>query len=216
MLAILEDFLYGPQLTNNDASEIRPSWNVKPTQTINIAYTNSGSLFASTARWWFVPHWHKGNAKEWKATTFNAKIETAFEKPTFRTAWTSDRCIIPASGYYEWTGPKGKKLPWYITVEQNMPVFFFAGLHSKLHDGTETCTILTRAAEPELKDFHPRMPVILSTEQIEPWLNHSTENSHIIENYGLGWTGRFLMHRVAPLKRDDDGPELIELFELDV
>jgi len=99
-------------------------------QTVSMAYMHNDILRADAARWWFVPHWHRGPAADWKATTFNTKIETAHEKPSFRTAWERGRCIIPASGYYEWTGAKGQKTPWFISPQTNLPVFFFAGLYA--------------------------------------------------------------------------------------
>ena len=87
------------------------SHNIKPTQSVSMTYLHNNILRADAARWWFVPHWHRGPATDWKATTFNTKIETAHEKPSFRTAWERGRCLIPASGYYEWTGAKGQKTP---------------------------------------------------------------------------------------------------------
>ena len=143
------------------------SYNIRPTQSAPIAYYGENGLLASNARSWFVPHWHKGEVKDWKATTFNAKIETAHEKPAFRTAWKTGRCLIPASGYYEWTGEKGKKQPWFIGIETNAPVFYFAGLRSKLADDSETCTILTRASAPQIDHLHarhskPRPPIAVA------------------------------------------------------
>ena len=177
------------------------SFNIKPTQDIAMAYMRDGKIIASPARWWFVPHWHKGAVKDWKATTFNAKIETAHEKPTFRTAWRHNRCIIPATGYYEWTGPKGSKQPHYITVEQNVPVFFFAGLYSTLRDGTQTATILTQDAGPEIAELHHRMPVILPGDQIERWM--------ACKDGDYGWSGGFKHHLVKPFGIKNDGYELL-------
>ena len=187
------------------------SYNIKPTQDVSVVMMRDGAPVTTQARWWFVPHWFKGDdLKTWKQTTFNARIETAHEKPTFRIAWQSNRCLIPASGYYEWTGEKGKKQPHYVTVEQNVPVIFFAGLHSTLKDGTETCTILTRAAEPEIADLHPRMPVIVSGERLERWLTHADYDDRVIADYGRDWTNKFLVRQVAKFGIRDDGPELIE------
>ena len=195
------DFLNGLDMPMgaDDEDGIIDSFNVKPTQRIQMACVANGALTGSSARWWFVPHWHKGPASDWKATTFNAKIETAFEKPTFRTAWDKGRCIIPALGYYEWTGTKGKKEPWHITVGHNAPVFFFAGLWSPLADGTRSCAILTRPAAKDIAALHPRMPVILTSDEIAGWLGHATPNSALIANLGTGWDGRHSFHRVARL-----------------
>ena len=188
------------------------SYNIKPTQSVNIAFWDDGALKADLARWWFVPRWHRGDVKEWKATTFNARIETAHEKNTFRGAWKTGRCLIPATSYYEWTGPKGKKQPWVINVAQNNPVFFFAGLYSELHDGSKTCSIVTREADPQITELHPRMPVILSGDQMMPWITSEATDAQVWDSFGTGWDFNF--HRVAPFGIKDDGPELIDRGDL--
>lgn len=208
MLKIMRDFLDAPKVETEDAPEAVTGWNIKPTQQVMIGALNDDIPLATTARWWFVPHWHKGEVGDWKATTFNAKVETAREKPTFRIAWNSGRCIIPATGYYEWTGTKGQKQPWFIRPETNAEVFFFAGLMSRLSTGLRTGTILTRAADPEMTRLHPRMPIILREAQCRDWLTSSVTDDEVIEDYGTGWT--YDTHTVRPFGRDDDGPELIE------
>ncbi|KIC48201.1 SOS response-associated peptidase [Tateyamaria sp. ANG-S1] len=210
ILSTLSWYEYHEFLSILRPTETRVSYNIKPTQDVACVTMRDGAPVASTARWWFVPHWHKGDVKDWKQTTFNARIETAAEKPTFRIAWKAGRCIIPASGYYEWTGSKGRKRPHFITVEQNAPVFFFAGVHSVLRDGTETCSIITRPAEPEIEQVHHRMPVILDSAQVTGWLEQSDDDAHVLSNYGMSWTNRFSVRDVKPFGRDNDGPELIE------
>lgn len=210
MLAILERFLYGAPKTDPDAQDVRPSWNVKPTQPVQIVGQRDSDFLLTSARWWFVPHWHKGDVKDFKATTFNAKIETADKKPVFRTAWASSRCVIPALGYYEWSGPKNDRRPNYITVETNAPLVFFAGLHSRLPDGTRTCTILTREPCPQIAHIHNRMPVLLTTDEIAPWVNGEISTTFAQNALGVSWEGRFKFHEVAKMSRDSDGPELIE------
>ena len=208
MLKIMRDFLDAPRVETEDAPDAVTGWNIKPTQQVMIGALQDGVPLATSARWWFVPHWHKGEVGDWKATTFNAKVETAREKPTFRIAWSAGRCIVPATGYYEWTGTKGLKQPWFIRPETNAEVFFFAGLMSRLTTGLRTCTILTRAADPEIARLHPRMPVILREPQCRDWLTSSVPDDEVIEEYGTGWS--YDTRTVRPFGRDDDGPELIE------
>ncbi|NDW52883.1 SOS response-associated peptidase [Aliiroseovarius sp. PrR006] len=212
MAAIIEGFIYPSRsvVIASDAPPAATGYNVKPTQQVNILFPQGGNLIASTARWWLVPHWFKGPAEEWKATTFNAKIETAHEKPTFREAWYHARCVIPALGYYEWSGPKSDRQPNYISLQQNDPLTLFAGLRSTLADGCETCTILTRPALPEIHDLHPRMPVLLSADEAAQWMDHSAPDEEIRAAFGTHWTGRFQTHQVAKFGMKDDGPRLIE------
>lgn len=186
------------------------SYNIKPTEAISIALREQGHIAAASARWWFVPHWFRDDTAKWKATTFNARIESAADKPVFRAAWRANRCLVPASGYYEWTGETGHKQPWYISVEQNVPVFFFAGLYAARPDGSLTCAILTRAADPEIAHLHPRMPIILTSDEMMPWLDREMPDVEAIDQLGTGWTGRYIARRVRPFGIADDGPELIE------
>lgn len=185
------------------------SFNIKPTQTVSLARFVDGKLTAGQARWWFVPDWFKGSPGEWKATTFNARIETAASKPVFRRAWKQGRCILPASGYYEWAGEKQARRPWFIGLTQNKPVFFFAGLCATRADGGLTCAILTRDADPELRHLHPRMPVMLTGAELLPWLTGDI-GDNALANLGTGWSGCYRATPVRPFGRDDDGPELIE------
>ena len=210
MLEIMRGFLDGPVVPDSDTVEARTGWNIKPTQPVHIAYEEGGSFTATSARWWFVPHWFKGNVKDWKQTTFNARIETAADKPTFRTAWKSSRCAIPAVGYYEWSGPKNDRRPNYITLETNAPLIFFAGLCSKLADGTRTCTILTREPAEQIAHIHNRMPVILTTDELSSWISGEMTTTVAQNALGTGWDGRFKFHEVDKFGRDDDGPDLIE------
>ena len=209
MLDIIRGFLDTPAQIDTQAPVPHPSWNVKPTQMVSMLY-QSDTVQLSSGRWWFVPDWHRGDVKDFKLTTFNAKIETAHEKPTFRKAWKTGRCIIPAQGYFEWTGPKHKRQPWFVSVQSNQPSLFFAGLWSRLDNGLNTCTILTRAASPQIKALHPRMPVIADPTDIAAWLTGDMDTQDAIDTLGTGWDERFTFHPVARFGRDDDGECVIE------
>ncbi|MCK8484650.1 SOS response-associated peptidase [Aliiroseovarius sp. S2029] len=217
MLAIIEGFVYPTRsvVIDVDAPPAETGYNIKPTQQVNIVFPQGGAVMASTARWWLVPSWFKGAAGDWKPTTFNAKIETAFEKPSFRQAWSSGRCLIPATGYYEWSGPKTKRMPNHVRLSQNQPVMLLAGLHSQLSDGRRTCTVLTRPALPDIEALHPRMPVILTADEATAWLDKTASDDTIRDSFGTHWDGRFLVDPVAKFSLKDDGPELIEPLEAD-
>jgi len=209
MMEIMEGFLRGPFRVDAEAPPAAGGYNIKPTQQISVLGGMEVPVL-TTARWWFVPHWFDGRAEDWTQTTFNARIESAAEKPAFRAAWAKGRCIIPALGYFEWTGPKGDRKPWFISVETNLPVIFMAGLASRLRDGTRTCAVLTRPAAPQIAGLHDRMPVIVPPEEIEDWITGRMGTEAAQERLGTGYDGRFRFHRVAPLTRDADGPEVIE------
>ncbi|MFN4061227.1 MAG: SOS response-associated peptidase [Paracoccus hibiscisoli] len=175
-------------------------FNIKPTQDVLVVPSDPAK--AALARWWLVPSWHKGDLRDWKATTFNARIEDAATKPTFRSVWKHGRCLIPAGGYYEWTGDKGAKQPHAILSAGNEETLWFAGLASRWQD-LLTCTILTRAATDAVAAIHHRMPVILDANERDVWLS----GSDVPE---LGATARLRCHPVARFSLHDDGPDLIE------
>ncbi|WP_342075121.1 SOS response-associated peptidase [Yoonia sp. SS1-5] len=198
--------------------EMTPRYNIAPTSPVACVIDIEGERRLISARWWLIPPWLQGTfedcyEKSKKFATFNARIETAHEKRSFAKAWKHGRCVIPSTGWYEWTGKTGQKRPNFLDVDRgNAPVFSFAGLYSQLSDGTYSCTIVTRPAEDEIAHVHARMPCVLDAEQQEGWLSGEDDDAHILASYGLSWTGKFLVREVRPFGRDD-GPELIEPIE---
>lgn len=173
-------------------------FNIKPTQEVYVVW--EGEL--TCARWGLIPTWHKGTLKDWRAATINARIEEAASKPSFRGAWRYGRCLIPAGGYYEWTGDRSPKQPHFFSSAGNEETLWFAGLMSVWND-LRTCAIMTRAANDTVEPIHDRMPVILSTEERDAWLAGSGD-------LGLGAGYRVKHHPVARFGISDDGDELIE------
>ena len=148
-------------------------YNVAPTQDVPIVRaTGTGGRELARARWGLVPSWAKDIAIG--ARMINARAETVAEKPSFRAAFKSRRCLVPADGFYEWrNGPAGKQ-PYRITLADGEP-FAFGGLWErwdKAPDGrtVESCTIITTLANDLLRPIHARMPVILDPGDYDPWL----------------------------------------------
>ena len=148
-------------------------FNIAPTQTV-LAARNDGSWVVEGLRWGLVPSW----AKDMKMSSrlINARAETVSEKPSFRSAFRRRRCLIPASGYYEWVKTEGweKKQSIYIALESGLPLAF-AGIweiwHSPEGDEVHSCSILTTDANKHIESVHHRMPVILRREDRELWLD---------------------------------------------
>ena len=134
-----------------------------------------GGLIYKTMRWGLVPMWAKdikiGNQ------AINARVETAATKPLFRGAWKERRCLVPASGFYEWADtaerrqPKADpfKQPFYISRKDGLPLTF-AGLWEKWKDGMLSFTILTTEAYEGIQDLHTRTPMILDEQGSKSWL----------------------------------------------
>ena len=155
---------------------LRPHYNIAPTDPVDVVRLNAeGQRELVSMRWGLVPFFRKKSLKEVPAT-FNARAESVAEKPMFREAFRRRRCIIPASGFFEWTGEKGDKQPHLFTAADGSPILAFAGLWDRWHNpatGEEllSCTIVVSGASDWMIPYHDRMPVLLSAGDIEGWLN---------------------------------------------
>lgn len=133
-----------------------------------ILRPGEGALDPSIAHWGLVPFYHKGSFKDWKLSTNNAKSETMGTSPAFREAVKKRRCLIPATSYVEWTGPKGSKTEHDISSPDGL--LFMAGLWDR-SDAGESYTMVMQDALGEAKRFHSRMPVFLGRETAATWLD---------------------------------------------
>jgi putative SOS response-associated peptidase YedK len=152
--------------------EIKARYNIAPTQDVPVIVRNSPNRIVMM-RWGLIPHWAKDESIGYKM--INARAETITEKPSFKNLLPSKRCIVPASGYYEWQKTEGKgKQPFYIH-DENDEYLPFAGLYTtwKNSEGTEiySFTIITTQPTVNLKAIHDRMPVILEPAAEEVWLD---------------------------------------------
>lgn len=154
-------------------------WNIAPTNEVPVVRAGppGGLPRVDLLRWGLVPTWAKDLSFGTK--TINARSETAAEKPAFRSAFKRRRCLVPASGFYEWTGPKSDRRPHLIRRVDGRP-FTFAGLWDRWTppgggpdaDAVETFTILTCEPNAKVAEVHDRMPVILPESARATWLAH--------------------------------------------
>jgi putative SOS response-associated peptidase YedK len=158
----------------------QPRFNIAPSQMIDVVFEPETERIISQLKWGLVPSWAKDS--EIGNRMINARAETLTEKPSFREAFRSRRCIIPASGFYEWQKTnRGAKQPFYFYLKEK-EVFGFAGLWESWIDKAtgeelETCTIITTEANEVLKPVHERMPVILKAENYDEWLDAKEKNT---------------------------------------
>ena len=143
-----------------EVSHLGPSFNVPPSRTLpGLAAAQDGGAKWSAFEWGMLPSW--GN---FRRPVINARCETAHEKPMFRHAFRSRRCVIPVSAYYEWLAGPGSKQPYCIRPVGGSPMLL-AGLYTG-----RQCVIMTRAARPDIAHIHDRMPVAVSRPLLEVWL----------------------------------------------
>lgn len=157
---------------------LQPHYNIAPTDTVDvIRLGKDGKRELVPMRWGLIPAWWKKSPKEMPAT-FNARAESVADKPMFRDAFKERRCIIPASGFYEWTGDKGNKQPHLFTAADGSPILAFAGLWDRWRDPATgdhilSCTIIVCSASTWMETYHDRMPVILDEKDFDGWLDGS-------------------------------------------
>lgn len=147
---------------------------VKPTLAapILIANPETGKPEVAPMRFGLVPHWYRKAFKDWKATTFNARIEEADEKPAFKGAFRYRRAIVPAEAFYEWSGPKNARTKWRITRNDNQPLGFAAIWDEAdcFEGGLFSFAILTRAAGEQMSAIHDREPIVLPRDVWSDWI----------------------------------------------
>jgi putative SOS response-associated peptidase YedK len=156
-----------------DTPNFPARYNIAPTQPIPVVCRDrEGARRFRLMRWGLLPSFVKDPKKF--PTLINARSEEVLEKPSFRNAMRWRRCLIPADGFYEWTGPKGKRRPFLLRPK--MPkLIAFAGLYERWRDGQggeiDTVAILTCPSNASVSVLHDRMPVVLAPEDFASWLD---------------------------------------------
>ncbi|MEX2502284.1 MAG: SOS response-associated peptidase [Trueperaceae bacterium] len=150
---------------------LRPRYNLAPTQGAPIVLSRDGEgRVALTARWGLIPHWVRDPAT-FRATLINARSESAHAKPSFRDAFRDARCLVPASGFYEWSPSEagGPKRPWFVR-RRDGSLLALAGLYASRPEGT-SFTIVTTRPNALLERIHDRQPVIVPQGALDAWLD---------------------------------------------
>jgi putative SOS response-associated peptidase YedK len=165
----------------SEYTSLEPRYNIAPTDQV-LTVTNDGYRKGEMMRWGLVPSW----AKDLKVGSrmINAVSETAAAKPAFRTAFRKRRCLVLASGFYEWKKDGKTRIPQYIFLKSGEPMAF-AGLwelwKSPAGEWVRSCSILTTAANSFIEPVHNRMPVILSAETEALWLDPVTGDPETLQ-----------------------------------
>jgi putative SOS response-associated peptidase YedK len=157
-----------------------PRYNVAPSQVMPVVVRNSPNRIVEM-EWGLIPSWSK--EPQVKFSTINARAETLTTSPVFRGPFKSRRCLVPASGFYEWRKTSQGKQPYCIQLDDG-ELFAFAGLYDIWHDadGNElySYTIITTTSNDLVAPIHNRMPVILHRDDEDAWLDKHTEPAHLL------------------------------------
>jgi len=197
-------------------SELRPRYNVAPSQHVPIIrMSHDGHVKATIATWGLIPCWAKDVPK---TKPINCRCETVATSGMFRQPFAKRRCLMPADGFYEWQGAKPPKRPFFIHKLDDEP-FCFAGIWERwkapdADEPIETCSLITTTPNAVMKPIHNRMPVILHKKDLARWLDPKTtpdEAMAMLKPYD----GPLEAYPVSTLvnKPANDKPELVEREE---
>lgn len=176
--------LFANGATPNDWPEIemtRPT-NVLPAFRPADVSNPSAGLVLTQKRWWMVPFFHRGETKAWKAMCTNARAESVATSRTFKGPFERRRALIPADGYYEWTGEKGDKIRW-LFERPDGDWWSFAGIWDRAETAEgmlESFAIITTEAGPDSASIHNRQPVILEKGDFARWLDLSADVTDLL------------------------------------
>lgn len=190
-----------------------PNFNVCPTTGVHVVQSGETGRQLVAMRWGFLPHWYQTPTAG--PLLINARAETIAAKPAFARACREHRCLIPATGFYEWTKDEwDQRLPWYIQRRDGAPIAF-AGIWQSwgAQDPVNTCAIVTTAANQTIAGIHHRMPLILEPQDWALWLGEAGQGAAPLMQPGGEDVLEF--HRVDPEVNSNraEGPELIEPFD---
>jgi putative SOS response-associated peptidase YedK len=194
--------------------QVRRRFNIAPTQEAPVVRAApGGGREMAMLRWGLVPPW--ANDIGMGTKMINARGESAAEKPAFREAMAKRRCLVPASGFFEWKGVAGRKHPFAITLP-GRPLFAFAGLWESWRPrggaAVETFTIITTEPNEAVAQVHDRMPVILPMQDEEAWLAGDVATARaLVKPYEGAVSLRAVSRVVSNVKNDvpeclDDAP----------
>jgi putative SOS response-associated peptidase YedK len=203
---------FGLGALSETGSDIRPRFNVSPSQSVPVIRNHEGETGLEMMRWGFQPVWMKGSGK--RPPPINARSETLMERPMFKGAASKGRCLIPADGFYEWKVIPGEKTkqPMHIRLKGG-DLYAFAGLWTWGGDEVgPTCAIITCAPNELVETIHDRMPVILTEHGERLWMDADApteEALSVLAPYPADLMEAFAVSTAVNAPKRD-APELIE------
>ena len=182
--------LFQADLIQSPSISIQPSYNICPTQYSPVVVSADEKYQMKNMHWGLIPSWSKDS--KFATNLINARIETVQEKPSFKGLTNASRCIVIASGYYEWVQTDSGKQPYYIHGEHD--VLPIAGLWTRWKD-IKSFTIITKSANSNISNIHHRMPLIIEQNHIKSFLDHSIKFDSSYNNQDI----RLRYHKISKL-----------------
>lgn len=194
---------------------LAPRYNIAPTQPVPVVRQDArGRREMVLLRWGLIPGWSKG--PDPRFSMINARTETVASKPAYRSAFRYRRCLVPVDGFYEWRVGDDGKQPHVLRARDRRPLAL-AGLWEHWQDANgneiESCTILVRDANAQVRPVHDRMPVVIAPQAFDLWLDIHAQKSQPIETLLAAQQPPAL--EIYPVGREvnsprNDSPQLIE------
>jgi len=177
---------YGAAPEGNYSPE--PNYNVAPSLQMPVVVDDGEKRLIAPFRWGLIPFW--ADSINTGYSMINARSESLSKKRSFSKPFKSQRCVVPANGFYEWNKSSAGKIPHYITLKSS-PIMTFAGLYEewKPKDGEaiKSFTIITTQANKTVEELHDRMPAILLDEELETWLDPQNSNPDLLQDLLRPW-----------------------------
>lgn len=177
---------------------IETKFNGAPTQDFVVCRLDEvGERTVAILRWGLVPFWAKD--KSIGSRLINARAESVHSKPSFRNAFRSRRCLVPASGWFEWIQSGARKQPFYISLAARKPASFAAVWECWDREGEpmETFSIITTAASSQLSNLHHRQPAVVPMRHFDDWLDPSTNSNTLRDLVNTPNEGPYEYHAVS-------------------
>ena len=211
--------LYQLYMLTSTPSNLQPRFNICPTTTVDVVIKGDGKRALVPMRWGIIPVWWKKSLKEMRLATFNARAETIAEKPMFRDSFKRRRCLMPASGYYEWHDTPEGKQPYYFTRRDGQVMTLAAiedgWVDPASREAVRSCAMVITEPNKFVAEVHDRMPVILEAKDFEQWERGDVKDATALmksadEDVLQKWP---VSKRVNSSRASDDDRNLIEKID---
>lgn len=198
---------------------VPPRFNIAPSQFAPVVFndTELQLRIVDFMNWGLVPSWSKDPSIG--SRMINARAETVASKPSFRGPFRYRRCLVPASGFFEWKQTSDGKKPFYFFQAEN-PLLALAGVWDEYTDGDTllyTYSIITRPATPQISSYHQRMPVLIEPGDFEKWLSSVTSVSGALDLLQAEPGKTLDIYPVSTLVNNvrNDSPECVSRLTID-
>lgn len=199
--------------------EYEPNYNVAPTHVMPVAFSaEDGKRMLESMHWGFMG-WKPKDGKS-PFLPINTRDDSLTKKPMWNEAFMQRRCIVPANGFYEWTGSRRNKTPHYIHPAEG-ELMGFAGIYSELapegKNAERSYSIITTSPNKVMENIHDRMPVILHPSEFNDWLNPDNQDTNFLKEFLKPYPDDAIEeHRVSKAVGNvrNNGPGLIQKTDL--